>query len=40
MAEKTKKVLGLLEEFKNKDIDAKMLKQVLKIQSLAKEMEA
>ena len=39
MIEKTKKVLGLLEEFKNKDIDAKMLKQVLKIQSLAKEME-
>jgi hypothetical protein len=39
MVEKTKKVLGLLEGFKNKDIDAKMLKQVLKIQGLAKEME-
>ena len=40
MTEKTKKVLELLEEFRNNDIDAKMLKQVLKIQGLAKEMEA
>ena len=38
MVEKTKKVLSLLEGFKDKDIDAGMLKQILKIQSLVREV--
>jgi hypothetical protein len=40
MVEKTKKVLSLLEGFKDKDIDARMLKQILKIQRLVREVEA
>jgi hypothetical protein len=38
MVEKTRKVLSLLEGFKDKDIDAGMLKQILKIQSLVREV--
>ena len=37
MVEKTKKVLSLLESFKDRDLDAKMLKQILKIQNLVRE---
>jgi hypothetical protein len=37
MIEKTKRVLSMLESFKDRDLDAKMLKQILKIQDLVRE---
>ena len=40
MIEKTKNVLNLLESFKEKQIDDKMLMKVLKIQDLVKEIQA
>ena len=39
MIEKTKNVLNLLESFKEKQIDDKMLMKVLKIQDLVKEIQ-
>jgi hypothetical protein len=38
MIEKTKKVLNIIEEFKNKPFNKEMLTQVLKIQTLTKEI--
>jgi len=38
ITDKTKKVLTLMEEYKNKKIDSRMIEQVLKIQSLAREI--
>ena len=40
MVEKTKKVLDILESFKKSKIDKKLVMQVLKIQSLAKEIQS
>jgi len=40
MVEKTKKVLSILEEFKNKRIDKTLVMQVLKIQNLVKEIQS
>ena len=40
MIEKTKNVLNLLESFKEKQIDDKMLMKVLKIQDLVKEIQS
>ena len=40
MVEKTNRVLNILEEFKNKKINKDSLMQVLKIQELAREIEA
>ena len=39
MKEKTKTVLGLIENFKNKPFNKNMLTQVLKMQSLVKEIQ-
>jgi len=39
MLEKTKNVLNLIEEFKNKPFDKEMVNQILKIQNLLKEIE-
>ena len=38
ITDKTKKVLTLMEEYKSKEIDSRMIEQVLKIQSLAREI--
>jgi hypothetical protein len=40
MVEKTKKVLNIIENFKNKPFDKEMLTQALKMQSLAKEIKS
>ena len=39
MTEKTKNVLNLIEEFKNKPLDKDMVNQILKIQNLVKEIQ-
>jgi len=39
MLESTKKVIGVIEEYKNKEVDDAMVQQVLKIQKLAKEVQ-
>ena len=39
MSERTKNVLNLIEEFKNKPLDKEMVNQVLKIQNLVKEIQ-
>ena len=38
VGEKTKKVLSMIEELRNKPIDTNIIEQVLKIQHLAREM--
>ena len=40
MAEKTKKVLGIIEGFKEKPFNKEMLTHVLKIQNLVKEIKS
>ena len=40
MVEKTKKVLGIIESFKDRPFDKEMLTQVLKIQNLVKEIKS
>jgi hypothetical protein len=39
MLESAKKVIGVMEEYKNKEVDDTMIQQVLKIQKLAKEVQ-
>ena len=39
MVKKTKEVLNVIEGFKKKKIDKEIVKQVLKIQNLVKEIE-
>jgi len=38
VSEKTKNVLSLMDDYKNKNIDSRMIEQVLKIQNLAREI--
>ena len=40
MLESTKKVIGIIEEYKTQDIDDSLIEQILKIQKLAQEIQA